>query len=345
MRILVVDDSAFVRRALRKLLVGVPGVTAVDTAASADEALAQLDHTRPDLVTLDIDMPGMDGLRALRALLARRPKLRIVMLSALTRHGAEATLDALAAGAVDFIDKTSFSVMDLERLRREVLDKLRPWVSGDSVPPLLPSPPMARAAALQPPAHLDLARFDVCVVGASTGGPAALQALLSALPAAWPLPTVIAQHMPAGFTASFAARLSSLARVRVSEGHDGDALAPGLALVAPAGQQTRVRADGRLEVVPGLCGERHAPSIDRLMESAAASHPGRVLGVLLTGMGDDGASGLAVIRAGGGLTLAESEATCVVFGMPRAAFARGGVDHLLPLPAITRALAEARRRA
>lgn len=337
-RVLVVDDSAFVRRALARVLAGVPGIGAVTAVASGDEAVARLDDVAPDLVTLDIDMPGLDGHRTLRALLARRPGLPVIMLSVLARRGAEATLDALAAGAVDFIDKSSFNVMDLERLRAEVIEKLRPWLRASAPPPPVPR---ATAAASLPPAppRLDPARYDVAVVGASTGGPSALAALLRILPADLTVPLVIAQHMPAGFTSAFAARLDALSPLAVREAADGDALAPGLALVAPAGRQTRVRADLRVAVSSTDQAERHAPCVDVLMRSAAAARPGRVLGVLLTGMGDDGAAGMAAIRAGGGTTLAESEATCVVYGMPRAAHARGAVSALLPLPELARVLA------
>jgi two-component system chemotaxis response regulator CheB len=345
MKVLVVDDSAFVRRALRKLLSGAAGVDEVVVAASGDEALAKLDQIRPDLVTLDVDMPGLDGLGTLRAIRARMPTVRVVMLSVLTRHGADATLDALAAGAVDFIDKTRFSMMDLDRLRDEVLERLRPWLgatagspvaSGRTGAPNVGTPAVSSPSPVRP--ALDPASFAVCVIGASTGGPSALAHILGQLPGAWPCPLLIGQHMPAGFTASFAARLDGVSRLRVREARDGDRLEPGLVLLAPAGAQTRL-GPGQRVCVTATADEPHAPSLDVLMSSVAQAASGRVLGVLLTGMGDDGARGLAEIRRGGGLTLGESAESCVVFGMPRAAMVLGAVEHLLPLQHIAWALA------
>ena len=334
-RVFLVDDSAFVRRALTRVLAVEPGFRVVGEAASGAEALARIPALEPDLVTLDVAMPGMDGLQLLPALLRWKPSLKVLMLSAHTRDGAEATVAALAAGAVDFIDKTTFNVMDLEFLRREVVDRMKALAPGATDGSNVP------AAAAAGPGSADLARCELCVIGASTGGPAAVQQILQALPARFPMPVVIVQHMPVGFTRPFAERLASLSRVRVIEAEDGTRLVPGTALIAPAGRHLRVSPNLAVVLTPEPADAKHIPSVDVTMRSAARSRPGKVLGILLTGMGEDGAEGMATIRAAGGVTIAESESSCVVYGMPRAAVQRGGAGWVLPLPEIAHLLARA----
>jgi two-component system, chemotaxis family, protein-glutamate methylesterase/glutaminase len=326
-RIFIVDDSAFVRRALARVLATEPGFRVVGEAGSGAEALAKIPAADPDFVTLDVAMPGMDGLQVLPALLRWKPSLRVVMLSAHTQEGAAATVTALAAGAVDFIDKTTFNVMDLEFLRREVVDRLEALTPGAHPPNGAARPePAAGPAVLA-----DLRRCELCVIGASTGGPAAVQLVLQRLPARFPFPIVVVQHMPPGFTEAFARRLDSLSRLRVTEAVEGQRLAAGDAVIAPGGRHLRVSPGLAVVLSPEPADARHIPSIDVTMRSAARSRPGRVLGILLTGMGEDGAEGMTTIRAGGGVTIAESEASCVVCGMPRAAVRRGGATWVLSL--------------
>jgi len=332
-RVFLVDDSAFVRRALTRVLAIEPAFTVVGEAASGAEALSKIPAADPDLVTLDVAMPGMDGLQLLPALLRWKPTLKVLMLSAHTSRGAEATMAALAAGAVDFIDKTTFNVMDLEYLRREVVDRLK------ALAPAAGAGPRVGEVRVPAPADLDLARCTLCVIGASTGGPAAVQRILQALPSRFPIPIVVVQHMPVGFTRPFAERLASLARVQVAEAQDGARLAPGTALIAPAGQHLRVSPNLAVVLTSEPRDAKHVPSVDVTMRSAARSRPGSVLGILLTGMGEDGAEGMATIRAGGGVTIAESEASCVVYGMPRAAVQRGGAEWVMPLSDIAALLA------
>jgi two-component system chemotaxis response regulator CheB len=331
-RVFVVDDSAFVRKALARILKDEPGFSLVGEAANGAEAVEKIPGADPDLVTLDVAMPGMNGQEVLRALLRWKPALKVVMLSAHTREGAEASIDALAAGAVDFIDKSSFNLMDLDTLRREVLEKLRIWgpVRSESVRQNGSSPLAADHSA-----HLAAAaKCELCVIGASTGGPVALQGILELLPAAFPMPIVIVQHMPAGFTAPFAERLNRLSKLQVSEAEEGDRLRPGSVFVAPAGRHLRIGSTLAISLPTEPADAKHIPSVDITMASAARARPAKVLGVLLTGMGQDGAEGMASIRAGGGFTIGESEASCVVYGMSRAAEMRGAVDCLLPLPEI-----------
>ncbi|HEU5169653.1 MAG TPA: chemotaxis-specific protein-glutamate methyltransferase CheB [Gemmatimonadales bacterium] len=354
-RVFVVDDSAFARKATAKVLAAEAGVRVVGEAASGAEALALIPRVRPDLVTLDLDMPGMNGLAVLKRLRQGDPALPVVMLSAHTREGAEATIEALAAGAADFVDKSRFGLMDLDGFGRELREKVKVLARPGRRPDgqtvgRSPGRPAGRAGAAEgrdtpeTPAGWpsDRLTVDLCVIGASTGGPAALQQLLEGLPGDFPLPIAIVQHMPPGFTLPFATRLNAHCRLRVGEAGDGERLAPGRVVIAPAGIHLRVTDSLSVVLSREPAHARHVPSVDVLMHSAARARPGRVLGVLLTGMGDDGADGMAAIRTGGGVTIAESEETCVVYGMPRAAVQRAAAAHVLPLPAIGRWLASLR---
>jgi two-component system chemotaxis response regulator CheB len=281
----------------------------------------------------------MNGLAVLRALLARDPGLRIIMLSAHTQEGAEATLEALSAGAADFLDKTRFGLLDLEGLGHELRERVKAIGSRRGGGPEGQKVNLAARRYAHPPVSRAI---DLCVIGASTGGPAAIQAILERLPADFPAPVAIVQHMPPGFTRPFAARLNLHSRLRVSEAEHGVRLIPGQAVIAQAGRH--LSFTGRLEVV--LSAEpaqaRHIPSVNVMMLSAARVRPGRVLAVLLTGMGDDGAEGMVAIRAGGGVTVAEAEESCVVYGMPRAAAERGGADHQMPIAELAEWLAALR---
>jgi two-component system chemotaxis response regulator CheB len=337
-RIFLVDDSAFVRRALTRVLATEPGFRVVGEAASGEEAIAKIRATDPDFVTLDVGLPGMDGLAVLAALLRWKPSLKVVMLSAHTQAGAAATVAALAAGAVDVIDKTRFSVMDLEILRREVVDRLNALASTSRTRPAAGAVSRGVTDGLAA-AAAEIRRCELCVIGASTGGPAAVQRILQSLPARFPMPTVVVQHMPEGFTAPFAQRLDSLCRLPVEEAVEGDQLRPGRVVIAKAGRHLRVGPNLAITLSPEPSDAKHMPGVDVTMRSAARARPGRVLGILLTGMGEDGADGMCAIRTGGGLTIAESEASCVVYGMPRAAVRRGGVTWELPLPEIAGLLA------
>jgi two-component system, chemotaxis family, protein-glutamate methylesterase/glutaminase len=336
-RIFVVDDSPFIRKALARVLEGEPGLTLVGQAASGREALEKIPPADPDLVTLDIAMPGIGGQDVLRELLRWKPRLKVVMLSAHTSEGAEASIEALAAGAVDFIDKASFNLMDLDTLRSEVIEKLRVWIPRTSGPtPRLGrvSSNGTRAAGLGA-----AARAEICVIGASTGGPIALQRILEELPGSFPIPIVVVQHMPVGFTGPFAERLNRISQLAVSEAAEGDRLRPGRALVAPAGRHLRITSGLAVTLADAPMDGRHVPSVDVTMTSAAAARPGKVLGILLTGMGQDGAEGMGAIRSGGGFTIGESQASCVVFGMSRAAEMQGAVDSMLALDEIVEFLA------
>jgi two-component system, chemotaxis family, protein-glutamate methylesterase/glutaminase len=332
-QVMVIDDSTFVRKALVRVLSSIGGVAVVGQAASGAEAIAAIGTLRPDVVTLDLEMPGLGGLDTLRELLRVHPRAQVIMLSAHTQAGAGPTLDALALGAVDFIDKRRINVVDFGRLKLELEAKLEVARAArrsrgrreEGASRLVPPRPS------RPGVALDLAGHDAMIIGASTGGPPAVQRLLATLPADFPLPVVVVQHMPSGFTRPFADRLAGVCRVAVREARHGEPLTAGVALIAPAGWHLELAADRTIALDPASRGESHVPSIDVAMRSLVDRLGGRVIGVLLTGMGRDGADGLTAIRRAGGLTLAESEESCVVYGMPRAALAQGGVEHMLAL--------------
>jgi two-component system chemotaxis response regulator CheB len=335
-RILVVDDSPFIRKAITRILAGQPGMQVVGTAQSGEEALQRLPAMRPHVVTLDVEMPGMGGLATLREIQRRYPRLPVIMLSVHTKEGAETTLDAISAGAVDFIDKSRLNVMDFDRLSRELLDKIEVWKPAPHAYSWehTAAPGPTRRSGVGTISAVRWSSYDLCVIGASTGGPPALQQIVSHIPKDFPIPIAVVQHMPVGFTRPFAERLDSLGGMRVQEAADHNTLQPGLMLLARAGAHLFIEPDLTAHLSLDPIAAANIPSVDVLLESASRARPGRVVGILLTGMGSDGAEGMLAIHRSGGLTLAESEASCVVYGMPRAAHKLGGVSHLLSLPEI-----------
>jgi two-component system, chemotaxis family, protein-glutamate methylesterase/glutaminase len=319
-RVLLVDDSPFIRRAVERMLAPLKEVEVVGTASDGLEGVAQVERLRPDVVILDIVMPEVDGLEAIRRIMDTTPT-PILVLSSHAQPGADVTLRALELGAIDFVSKsdaeTRMDIYDLAPLLREKVMA----VAGSRVPERL-EPPRPTAPSSAPPVPAGAARYDLLLLGASTGGPRALGALLADLPADFPAGIVIAQHMPPGFTATLAQRLERRSRLRVREARDGDRIEPGLALLGQGGRHVLVErdADGLRVRVRAAAGDQlHRPSVDLLLESAARAAGDQAVAVILTGMGNDGAAGLAAIRQAGGRTLVESEETAVIYGMPRAA--------------------------
>jgi two-component system chemotaxis response regulator CheB len=352
-RVAVVDDSSFVRAALVRIIDSDPRFEVVGQASDGASAIALCERLRPDVVTMDYNMPGMNGDEVVRQILARAP-IPIIMVSAHTTEGAAATVAALAAGAIDVVAKPSGEVsMDLAKVSAELLEKLavasraRPQ---PSTPP--PSVSMTRLTAAEPspassqrmPSSLPISSAPladrVVVIGSSTGGPAALEVVMRSLEASR-AGVILVQHMSATLTAALAKRLDGVGAMRVREAADGDRPRSGVALLAPGDRHLTLVAGGavRLSEDPPVHGVR--PAVDVTMRSAASALGARLVGVVLTGMGRDGALGLAAIKAAGGRTIAQDQGTSVVFGVPKAAIELGVVDEVTPLHGIAAAIARA----
>lgn len=336
-RVLVVDDSAFVRRALARMLGAAPDIEVAGLAVDGQDALEQARALRPDVITLDVQMPRLDGLRALESLMRERPT-PVLLMSSLTREGAEVTLRGLELGALDFVDKgRAQGNMGLLSLAEELCNKVRALAGATAR-----ATPEARPARRRSgPGPRAATRVDAVVLAASTGGPAALQALIPRLPAGLPAALLVVQHIPPGFTRSLAERLDARSALAVSEAVEDEEVRPGRALIAPAGRHMRVerrRGTVRVRLLDEPQDALHRPSADVLMGSVAEAYGARSLGVVLTGMGSDGALGLGAIRAAGGGTLAQSEESCVIYGMPKAAVDAGVVDRQVPLEALADAI-------
>jgi two-component system chemotaxis response regulator CheB len=334
-RALIADDSPFVCRLVAAHL-RAAGFEVAGTAHTGEQAVERNDSLRPDVMTLDLGMPGMGGLAALEQVMRRRP-VPVVLLSGVTRAAAELTVQALAAGAVDFLPKfTPDRATDPTAFRDQLVAAVRlaagvrvirslPRAVGSGPRYAFGKPPVELVTTPAPPLG-PYPPGGVLVVGASTGGPTAVRELLSALSTDYPAAVLVVQHLPAPFTAALAEQLDRHTPLTVKEAADGDRLRPGLALVAPGDRHTSVRSDGRVDVRPGDRVGGHRPSVDVAMSSAAAVYGPRAAGVLLTGMGEDGAKGLSAVRAAGGRTFAQDEASCVVYGMPRRAVELGAAE-------------------
>jgi len=343
-RLLIVDDSALYRQTMNNALRDEPHVTVVGVAANGVDALEKIETLDPDLLTLDVQMPDLDGVGLLREMRRRRLRPKAIMVSSLTAQGAQVTTDALLEGAFDFILKPSGPDSDDNRrqLRQALHDKITAFRESNGGRRVLQrrsgvDRPAIRAAA-RPPAS----GCAAVVIGTSTGGPAALKAVLPRLPGDLAVPVVVVQHMPGQYTHSLARRLDELSAVRVVEAADGDEAAPGVALIAPGGRQMRVAAAGNRLVVqvtddPPENGCR--PSVDYLLRSAVDALADRVLAVIMTGMGRDGLAACAQLKRKGGRVFAQHEYGCTVYGMPKAVIDEGLADRVLPLGRIAPAIA------
>jgi two-component system chemotaxis response regulator CheB len=339
-RVAVVDDSSFVRKALVRMLEGDERVRIVGVAASGEELLGRLAAWRPEVVTLDLSMPGLGGLATLDVLVERRPDVAVIVLSSFSLEGARRTLEALHRGALDFVDKREYSMVDFQALRQVLLDKIlglvRPAGAGRAAQERRGGPPAAIAApeGAVPPCAAGQARgFDAVLLAASTGGPPALQRVLEDLGPAPGVPILVVQHMPPRFTTAFSERLNAVLPLAVREARNGEALLPSTVYVAPGGVHLLVDRGprglvARLAADPPL---RHRPSADVLFRSGAAALGSHAVVGVLTGMGRDGARGMLEVAAAGGWTLAQDRETSVVYGMPRAAIEAGAAREVLPL--------------
>ena len=346
-RVLVVDDSALMRQFISDILRSDPRIEVVGTARDGRDALAQIQTLKPDLVTMDVEMPNMDGLHALEEIMKTNP-LPVIMVSSMTQEGAETTLKALALGCVDFIGKPSGSIsLDIKTIGQEIIDKVIAASTAKirtkagmfpSSSHTLPHAPDFRR--MNPPANLT-GRHDIVAIASSTGGPMALSELIPKLPKKFPVPIVITQHMPKEFTGSFAKRLNESSQVEVVEGFDGLSLKPGRVVIAPGGSHLTVRrrngtAICALSDAPPVLSVKPAANI--MFLSVADEYGGNVLCVILTGMGRDGTDGAIALKRRGAYVIAESQKTCVVYGMPKSAVDAGVVDEVLPLNEIPDAM-------
>jgi two-component system chemotaxis response regulator CheB len=334
--VLVVDDSVVIRRIVSSVLDGDPDITVVGTAANGRIALDKLDALRPDIVILDVEMPVMDGLATLRELRRTHPTLPVVMFSTVTERGAMATLDALAAGATDYVTKPTHATSataSVERVRAELIPKIKGLVGAARTRAVFANRP---APKLPTPASAPVGRdrVDVIVIGASTGGPDALSSIVAGLRSDLSVPILVVQHMPPLFTRLFAARLDRSCALHVVEAVDGQRVEAGQIIVAPGDQHLTVRRQGvdvRVRLTQEPPENYCRPSVDVLFRSAAAVYGAGVVACVLTGMGRDGAKGAERVRAAGGRIIVQDEASSVVWGMPGAVVAAGAANDVVPL--------------
>lgn len=348
-RVLVVDDSAFMRTTLSRMIACESGLNVVGTARSGADALEKIPILDPNVVTLDIDMPGLDGISALRRIMRRFPR-PVIMISSVTEKDAETTFSALGAGAFDCVPKQlSASSLEIDHIRSDLLAKIRAAALARRSrlgSRCAKKPPRAARPEEQP--HV-FSTSAVVALGTSTGGPKALETILPLLPRDLPVPLLIVQHLPVGFTASFARRLSQLCSFSVQEANDHELLRCGVAYIAPAGLHMRVqRRTSDAKIMISLDSDPHAalhiPSVDVLMKSVAEIYQDHALGVIMTGMGSDGAEGMSAIYHNGGLTIGQDEATCAVYGMPRACAELGILSRVVPLADIPAQILQATRQ-
>ena len=371
-KVLVVDDSGFFRRRVSEILSADPTIQVVGTATNGKEAIDPAIALKPDVITMDYEMPMMDGITAVRHIMQRCPT-PVLMFSSLTHEGARVTLDALDAGAVDFLPKNFEDISrNPDKVKQMLCEKVHSISRSNrrslfSTPAPAPTPapvaaaptssfarpapaPVARPAvapvraAAAPSAHSPAPKrkaYKLVAIGTSTGGPVALQRVLTQLPANFPAPIVLVQHMPAAFTKAFAERLDKLCRITVKEAEDGDILRPGLALLAPGGKQMMVDGRGAIKILPGDERLNYKPCVDITFGSAAKSYGDKVLAVVLTGMGADGREGARLLKQGGSAIWAQDEASCVIYGMPMAIVKADLADAVYSLDDIGKHLVEA----
>lgn len=369
-KVLVVDDSGFFRRRVSEILSSDPTIQVVGTATNGKEAIDQALSLKPDVITMDYEMPMMDGITAVRHIMQRCPT-PVLMFSSLTHEGARVTLDALDAGAVDYLPKNFEDISrNPEKVKQMLCEKVHtisrsnrrlssyaapapaPAASspapasslGHTPAPRTPTPAPVRSPAATAAAHSPAPKrkpYKLVAIGTSTGGPVALQRVLTQLPANFPAPIVLIQHMPAAFTKAFAERLDKLCRINVKEAEDGDMLRPGLALLAPGGKQMMVDGRGMVKILPGDERLNYKPCVDITFGSAAKSYGDKVLSVVLTGMGADGREGARLLKQGGSTVWAQDEASCVIYGMPMAIVKANLADAVYSLDDIGKQLVEA----
>jgi two-component system chemotaxis response regulator CheB len=348
-KVLVVDDSAFMRKAITLMLESDPNIKVIGTARNGAEGVEKVEELKPDLVTMDIEMPQMDGLTALRKIMNSHP-LPVMMVSSLTSDGAKATLDALELGAVDFIPKQlSYVSLDIVKIKETLIQKI--WAIHNRRRTLMANYSLRRKPGLRPASRSVAAparplsgsysrkNVDIVAIGTSTGGPPALQQVIPNLPKDMPVGVVVVQHMPPNFTKSLAQRLDGISALHVKEAEHGEPVTAGMAYISPGDRHLTVRKWGsktEIALSDKPADALHIPSVDVMMDSVADTYRGRSLGVIMTGMGSDGVKGLSKIKSLGGKIIAQNENSCVVYGMPRAAVEAGITDKIVSVESIAR---------
>jgi two-component system, chemotaxis family, protein-glutamate methylesterase/glutaminase len=333
-KILVVDDSVFMRKALSRMLEKDSALQVVGTAANGMEAIEKIETLNPDVVTMDIEMPVMNGIEALKHIMAKHP-LPVIMFSALTQEGADITMEALNIGASDFMTKDFSNVsIHLSDRENELIAKVKN-VASNKVRFL-----MKRLELIRKPIAIasdKKVKHEILSIGASTGGPPALQHILQSIPRDFPVPIVVAQHMPKLFTQSFSQRLNAASQIEVKEAEDHEPLRPGVALIAPGDTHVELKKRGRETIIEFVKDGKYIyrPSVDLLMQSTANVYGSRSMGVILTGMGNDGLAGMREIKKKEGFIIAQNEETCVVYGMPKAVVTADLANLVLPIDKIS----------
>jgi len=338
-KVLVVDDSAFMRKALTSILQEDPEIKVIGTARDGDEAIQMIQDLKPDIVTMDVEMPRMDGITALREIMQKCP-VPVIMVSSLTTEGAKVTLEALEVGAVDFIPKNLAELsVNIVKIKGMLIEKIK-TIGKRGIIKRRPIAKPAETKIETPKVEIPKVRVTterkvgIVSIGTSTGGPKALQEIIPKLPKDFPVPIVIAQHMPPNFTKPFAERLDQLSHLSVKEAEEGETIKPGIVYIAPGRGHMRLKRRG-IETLVNISDDKeefiYRPSVDALMLSVADCFPGRSLGVILTGMGNDGAKGCKKIKENGGRIFAQNEESCVVYGMPRAVIEAGIADKVVSL--------------
>lgn len=344
-RVLVVDDSAFMRTALSRMIGVDPEMRVVGTAANGTEALQKIVPLNPDVITLDVQMPGLDGLETLRLIMAQFPR-PVIMVSSLTVKDAETTFSALEAGAFDYVPKQlSSTSLNILHIREDLIAKIKAAAESRRAKDPVELSRKPPRPVLMPAKQGSSAALAIVAIGISTGGPKALQEILPTLPADLPVPILIVQHMPAGFTAPFAHRLNGICKASVCEASHGETLQPGTIYIAPGGCQITVDCSthprGTICLSSKPDNQLHVPSVDVMMQSVAGAFGPMAMGVIMTGMGADGALGMEAIHREGGFTVGQDEASCAVYGMPRVCAEMGFLDRIVPLSMITQEILRA----
>ena len=347
-KVIIIDDSAFMRKSLTLMMESDPEIRVIATARDGEEGIAKISKMKPDIVTLDIEMPGMNGLTALKIIMEQMP-VPVLMVSSLTTEGAQSTIQAFDLGAVDFISKDLASIStNIKYIKDELIEKIKQIARSRLIQTRFRMRRLAQSShektspikpASKPVSFESVAvNFQAVVVGISTGGPEVLHKLIPSIPEHFPIGMAIVQHMPPHFTRSLAERLNSISKVYVKEAEHGELIEPGKVLIAPGGRQMTFYSNGTgvtTEISDNPFNALYKPSADIMMKSASTTFHGPLLGVIMTGMGRDGVEGLKSIKSKGGYVLAQEEESCIVYGMPQAALEEGVVDSMVSLENIS----------